>query len=119
MNVLIFSGRLAATPELKQSGDTTLTRFRLIRNEYAGKDEQGNRKEKQVSIPFTAFGKKAELIANNTMVGDQLTIRASVSNNNFTDSNNVERYDYNFEVEDVEFGAPGAEKRKKLAAEGK
>lgn len=119
MNVLIFAGRLAATPELKQHGETKVTRFRLIRNEYAGKDESGERRERQVSVPFAAFGKKAELIANNTMVGDQLIVHASISNNNYTDSNNVERYDYNFEVEQVEFGAPGAEKRKKLAAESK
>lgn len=117
MNLLIFTGRMAATPELKQHGETTLTRFRLIRNEYAGKDEQGHRKERQVTVPFTAFGKKAELIANNVMVGDQLVVHGSISNNNFTDAQEVERYDYNFEVEAIEFGAPGAEKRKKMAAD--
>lgn len=115
MNILIFTGRLAATPELKQHGDTKVTRFRLIRNEYAGKDKDGNRRERQVSIPFAAFGRLAELVADNTLVGDQLIAHASVSNNNYTDGQNVERYDYNFEVDHIEFGAPGPEKRKKLA----
>lgn len=116
MNIFIFDGRLAAAPELKTHGETNVLRFRLIRNEYAGKDkETGKRIEKQVSIPFTAFGARAELIAKNCMIGDQLIVHATISNNNFTDSNQVERYDYNFEVEQVDFGAPGAEKRKKLA----
>lgn len=35
MNLMIFAGRLAAAPELKQYGDTKVARFRLIRNEYA------------------------------------------------------------------------------------
>lgn len=119
MNIVIFSGRLAATPELETRGDTKLVKIRLIRNEYAGKDEGGNRKERQVSLPFTAFGSKAELLARNALVGDQLTVKGSIRNNNFTDGKGVERYEYNFELEEVEFGAPGPEKRKQLAAEGK
>lgn len=115
MNKLIFEGRAAAAPELHTYGDTKVTRFRLIRNEYAGKDGEGNRKERQVSIPFTAFAGMAETLARNVMTGDQLMIEAKLSNNNFTDKDEVERYDYNFEVVEFTYGAPGAEKRKKLA----
>lgn len=117
-NLVIFTGRLAATPELETHGDTKLTRIRLIRNEYAGKDDGGQRKERQVSVPFTAFGRQAEFLANNALVGDQLIVQASIRNNNYTDGEGRERYEFNFAVEGVEFGAPGAEKRKRLA-EGK
>lgn len=120
MNILIFAGRLAEMPELQQAGDTVLTRFRLIRNEYAGKDAEGQRRpDNQVSVQFTAFGKKAELLANYTMTGDQLMVHASISNNHFTDKHGVERYEHNFAVTEIEFGAPGQEKRKKLAAEAR
>lgn len=115
MNKLLFAGRVAAAPELKNYDDTKVARFRLIRNEYAGKDDEGNRKERQVSIPFSAFDSLAETLARNVLTGDQLMIEATVRNNNFTDKDQVERYDYNFEVVAFEYGAPGAEKRKKLA----
>lgn len=118
MNVMIFTGRLAATPELETRGQTKLTRFRLIRNEYAGKDDAGQRRERQVTVPFTAFGGLAEFLASNSLVGDQLQVRGSVRNNNYTDGEGRERYEFNFAVDEVEFGAPGPEKRKRLA-EGK
>lgn len=115
MNIVIFAGRVAATPKLEVHGETRVTRVRLIRNEYAGKDNNGDRKERQVTVPFTAFGGLAEMLADNVLVGDQLVIHATIRNNNYTDGEGVERYDYNYEVQDVEFGSPGAEKRKKLA----
>ncbi|GLR55185.1 single-stranded DNA-binding protein [Shinella yambaruensis] len=116
MNILIFSGRLAATPELETHGDTTLTRIRLIRNEYAGKDDAGNRKERQVTLSVTAFGGQAELLARSALKGDQLFVHASIRNNNFTDGKGIDRYEYNFELDEFEFGAPGPEKRQQLAA---
>lgn len=116
MNLFVFTGRLAAAPELIQTGKTPVTRFRLIRNEYAGKDEQGERRERQVTVQFAAFGGVAEMLANHAFTGDQLIVTASISNNNYTDGDGVERYGFNFEVGQVEFGAPGPEKRRRLAA---
>lgn len=118
MNLLIFTGRLANTPELETRGDTKLTRYRLIRNEYAGKDAAGQRRERQVSVAFTSFGQQAEFLAGNALVGDQLVIHAEIRNNNYTDSDGRERYEFNFHTKDVEFGAPGPEKRRRMA-EGK
>jgi len=115
MNIVIFTGRVAATPKLDIHGETRVARVRLIRNEYAGKDENGERRERQVSVPFTAFGRLAEMLADSVLVGDQLVIHATIRNNNYTDSAGVERYDYNYEVQDVEFGAHGQVKRQKLA----
>lgn len=119
MNIVIFTGRAAATPELESHGETKVTRFRLIRNEYAGRDDKGERRERQVSVPFTAFGRLAEMLADSVLVGDQLIVHATIRNNNYTDGKGVERYDYNFEAQEVEFGGPGPEKRKKLAEAGK
>lgn len=118
MNTLIFTGRLAAAPELRTHGNTKLARLRLIRNEYAGKDEHGERRERVVTLPFTAFGPIAERLAAHSLPGDQLLVRAAIRNNHYIDGNGIEHYDYNFDIEHVEFGAPGTQKRKRLAESG-
>lgn len=116
MNKFIFAGRVAAAPELKRTGSTTVVKFRLLRNEYAGKDDAGQAMERQVAIPFTVFGKRAEAISEHVLKGDQLIVEASIENNRYTDSHGEEKFDYNFIVSDFEFGAPGEEKRRQLAA---
>ena len=42
-------GNLAKDPELAVKGDTTYTRFCLVGNDYAGKDEHGNAREAATS----------------------------------------------------------------------
>lgn len=115
MNLHHFSGRATAAPTFQIVRDTKICRFRLIRNEYAGSDAQGERREREVSIQFVAFGGKAEHIANNLMVGDQVSVVAAIRNNNYEKDGQM-HYDYNFEVQDFEWGAPGAEKRAMLEA---
>lgn len=115
MNLIIFAGRVAAAPELKTHGDTKVVKFRLIRNEYAGTDDAGNKKERTVTLPLVAFGKRAQAIADNVRVGRQLIVHASIRNNNYGEGDQA-RYDYNFEVEDFEFGAPGQADREAMAA---
>ena len=114
-NILHFSGRLAAAPELAGNGDKARCKFRLIANEYAGKDDGGAVKERTVALPFTAFRAKAEAIAKHARKGDQLIVTARIENNNF-EHQGEERFDYNFIVDDFEFGAPGAESREVLAS---
>ena len=46
---------------------------------------------------------------------DQLIVEAKLSNNDFTDGEGIERYGYNFTVENFDFGAPGELKRAQLA----
>ena len=116
MNALHFDGRLTAAPILTAHGTVKVTKFTLIRNDYAGKDEDsGERKETPVSIQFTAFGVRGEAIARNAMKGDQLIVTAHLANNDYTDSNDIERYGYNFIIDDFTFGAPGEAKRARLA----
>lgn len=113
MNKFWFVGHVAAAPVLSNHGDT---KFTLIRNEYAGKDEgSGEARERQVSIQFTAFGPRGEAIAKHVMKGDQLSVEARLENNNFKDGEGVERFGFNFVVKDFEYGAPGQAKRRQLA----
>lgn len=117
MNHFHFTGRHAKAVTLQGTGDSAVAKFTLIRNQYAGKDKAtGESLEREVAIQFTAFGGKAEAIARNFLKGDQMAVVARVENNNYTDSDQVERYGFNFVVDEFEFGAPGEAKRNQLAA---
>ena len=116
MNHFHFTGRMAKAVTLSGQGDRAVAKFTLIRNQYAGKDEGGEALEKPVAVQFTAFRKKGEAIAKNFFKGDQMVVVARVENNNYTDKDGVDQYDFSFVVDDFDFGAPGEEKRAEFAA---
>jgi single-strand DNA-binding protein len=107
-------GNLAKNPELVAKADTAYTRFCLIGNDYAGKDEDGAAREVVTSLWFVAFGALGEVIANNARKGDQLILDARIRANNWTDQQGERQYDYSFVVEGFRFGAPGKVKREEL-----
>ncbi|MCL2876525.1 MAG: single-stranded DNA-binding protein [Betaproteobacteria bacterium] len=111
----MFIGNLAKAPVLAGNAERAVCKFVLISNEYAGKDEQGQAKERQVSLQFTAFRGKAEAIAKHTFKGDQLIVDYRIENNHYQ-KEGEDIYDYNFIVEDFSFGAPGKEKQAARAA---
>jgi single-strand DNA-binding protein len=115
-NAFHFDGRIAKAPALTRPGNTTVCKFTLIRNEFAGMEASGQpRQERIVSIQFTAFGKSAEAIAQHAMEGDQLIVTARIDNNNYKDKDQNDVYGHNFVVDDWTFGAPGSKKREQLA----
>jgi single-stranded DNA-binding protein len=79
-------GNLAKNPELIAKADTSYTRFCLIGNDYAGKDEGGAAREVATSLWFVAFGPLGEAIAKNARKGDQLILDARIRANNWTDA---------------------------------
>jgi len=108
-------GNLAKNPELAVKADTTYTRFCLVGNDYAGKDEHGNAREVTTSVWFVAFESLGEAIAKNARKGDQLIVQAQIRSNNWTDKDGEKQYDYSFVVQNFRFGAPGRAKREELA----
>lgn len=115
-NAFHFDGRIASAPTLTRPGTSSVCKFTLIRNEFAGTDDQGTaRPERKVAVQFTAFGKRAEAIAQHVSEGDQLIVTARIDNNNYS-KDGVDVFGFNFVVEDFDFGAPGARKREQLAA---
>jgi len=102
-NIFLFAGRLAEAPTLR--GPAKVCRFRLLRNEYAGHDDANNRKERVVSIDFTAFGGLGETIARTVGKGDQLFVDARITNNNYTDEGGRQVYGHSFIVFGFEYGA--------------
>jgi single-strand DNA-binding protein len=108
-------GNLAKNPELTVKGDTTYTRFCLVGNDYAGKDDDGNNREVTTSLWFVAFEALGEAIAKNARKGDQLILQAQVRSNNWTDADGEKQYDYSFVAQSFRFGAPGKAKREELS----
>jgi single-strand DNA-binding protein len=104
-------GNLARDPELTAKNDTSYTRFCLIGNDYAGKDEEGTAREVVTSIWFVAFGALGEAIGKNARMGDQLIVDACIRVNNWTDKQGEKRYDYSFVVQGFRFGAAGRVRR--------
>ena len=104
-------GNLARNPELVAKNDTSYTRFCLVGNDYAGKDEEGAAKEVTTSVWFVAFGPLGEVLAHNARKGDQLIVEARVRANNWTDKNGEKQYDHSFIADGFRFGAPGKIKR--------
>ena len=107
-------GNLAKNPELDSKGTTSYTRFCLIGNDYAGKDEDGGARETTTSLWFVAFGQLGETIAKSARKGDQLLVQARIRANNWTDKQGEKQYDYSFVVEGFRFGAPGRAKREQF-----
>jgi single-strand DNA-binding protein len=104
-------GNLARNPELVNKADSSYTRFCLIGNDYAGREDDGSAREVVTSLWFVAFGPLGEAIAANARKGDQLVVKARIRANNWTDDQGEKQYDYSFVVDGFRFGAPGRAKR--------
>ena len=109
-------GNLARNPELVAKSDTLYTRFCLVGNDYAGRDEEGAAREVVTTVWFVAFGALGEALAKNARKGDQLMVAARVRSNNWTDKQGEKQYDHTFVVEGFRFGAPGPAKRAEFDA---
>ena len=114
---LIAVGNLARNPELVAKGEMLYTRFCLVGNDYAGRDEEGAAREVITSLWFTAFGALGEAIAKNALKGDQLIVEARVRANNWTDKQGEKQYDHSFVLDSFRFGAPGPAKRVEFEAQ--
>lgn len=111
-----FIGRLAAVPTLTRHGDTSVTRFILIRNEYAGKNSKtGEIRVRNVALPLTVFNGQSKALAEYYCIGDQLIVFYRIENNHYTDKDGDKCYSFNFIVDGWQFGAPNETKRQRLA----
>ena len=90
-------GNLARNPELVAKSDTLYTRFCLVGNDYAGRDEEGAAREVVTTLWFVAFGSLGEAIAKNVRKGDQLIVEARVRSSDLVVS--VEDDGRGFDVE--------------------
>jgi single-strand DNA-binding protein len=110
-------GNLAKDPESTLKGSITCTRFVLMGNDFAGKDDNGNARETTTSVLFVAFDRLGEIIANNARIGDQLIVQAQLRSNTWIDKSGAKQFDNDFVVQSFRFGAPGRAKREEFAAQ--
>jgi len=107
-------GNLAKSPELESKASGSFTRFCLIGNDFAGRDDDGEARELTTSLWLVAFGATAEAIAKHARRGDQLIVHAGIRANNWTNDQGEKQYDYSFVVDGFKFGAPGRLKREEF-----
>ena len=109
-------GHLARNPERVTHPDKPHTRFCLVGNDYAGRDDDGAAREVVTSLWFVAFGPLGDAIARNCRKGDQLFVEARVRASNWTDKQGEKQYDHSFIVDGFKFGSPGPARREQLQA---
>jgi single-strand DNA-binding protein len=109
-------GHLARTPERITHHDKPHTRFCLVGNDYAGRDDDGAAKEVVTSLWFVAFGPLGDAIARHCRKGDQLLVEARVRASHWMDKQGEKQYDHSFIVDGFKFGSPGPARREQLEA---
>lgn len=115
MNKGFFTGRVAKAPIYRDGGGQPVCYINLVRNEYAGRGDEGEVNEREVGIQFTAFGSLATTLKDHALVGDQLIIEYHVANAKRERAPGMIEYGFSFLVDSFEFGAPGQIKRERLA----
>jgi single-strand DNA-binding protein len=87
VNKVILVGRLTADPEVKATPTGVyVATMRLATNTYAGKDEEGNRKEQAEFHQLVVFGKSAEFAGQYLRKGRQIYAEGRLKTSSWTDS---------------------------------
>lgn len=102
MNKCIFTGRLCADPELRQTpSNISVCRFRIaVNRQYA--DANGERKADFISC--TAWRNTAEFVSKYFQKGSAIVVEGSLQNADYTDANGTKHYAMDVQVSSVEFG---------------
>ena len=95
MNKVVLSGRLTRDPELKESGESKVTRFSLAVTRQFKRDEAD-------FINCVAFGKNAENIAKYCTKGSPLAIVGNIRTGSY-DKDGVKVYTTDVVTESFEF----------------
>jgi len=87
VNKVILIGRLTADPEVKATPTGVyVATMRLATNTYAGKDEEGNRKEQAEFHHLVVFGKSAEFAGQYLRKGRQIYAEGRLKTSSWTDN---------------------------------
>lgn len=97
MNNVFLKGRLVADPQVRQSGDNTMTTFTIAVDKYS---KEGNKAD---FIDCVAFKKTAEFISNYFNKGKEIIVIGSISVNTYQDKDGNTKKSVNVIVSNVEF----------------
>jgi single-strand DNA-binding protein len=93
VNKVILIGNLAADPEVKATPNGTyIANLRLATNTYAGKDDDGKRKEQTEFHHLVVFGKQAEFAGQYLRKGRLLYADGRLRTNSWVDTAGQKHY---------------------------
>jgi single-strand DNA-binding protein len=104
VNKVILVGNLAADPDVKATPKGTyVANLRLATNTYAGKDEDGSRKQHAEFHNLVAFGKLAEFVGQYLHKGRSIYAEGRLHTSSWEDAAGQKRYRTEVILEDVQF----------------
>ena len=104
VNKVILLGNLTADPDVKASPKGTyVAKLRLATNTYAGKDDEGARKEHTEFHSLVAFGKLAEFAGQYMHKGRQVYVEGRLQTSSWDDASGQKRYRTEIVLEKLEF----------------
>lgn len=108
MNKVILMGRLTSDPDIRQAGETTVTRFSLAVDRRYKKDG-----EQSADFPsIVAFGKTAEFISKYFHKGMKIALEGRIQTGSYTNKDGVKHYTTDVIAEAVEFAESKKEETK-------
>ena len=114
-NLVSLSGRLTADPELKttQSGISNCRICIAVNRPY-----QKDKEQEADFINVVAWRQTAEFICKYFQKGSPITVRGSMRNNNYTDSNGVKHYTMDVQADNVGFALKNSSDNVSASAAG-
>ncbi len=107
VNKVLLIGYLAADPEVKATPKGTyVAKMRLATHSYAGKDDEGNRKEQTEFHNLVAFGKMAEFAGQHLHKGRLIYADGRLQTSTWDDPSGQKRYRTEVVVEEIHFVGP-------------
>ena len=104
VNKVILVGNLTAAPDVKATPKGTyVARLRLATNSYAGKDEEGKRKEHAEFHSLVAFGKLAEFAGQYLEKGRSIYVEGRLHTSSWEDTGGQKRYKTEIVVDELRF----------------
>ena len=102
VNKVLLVGYLAADPDVKATPKGTyVATLRLATHSYAGKDEEGNRKEQTEFHSLVAFGKTAEFVSQYLHKGRLVCADGRLQTRSWEDAAGQKRYRTEVVVEEL------------------
>ena len=108
-NLVILIGRIAAAPETRQSGETSVTNFNLVTDRPKLVDGKTVKNDKGYTdtIPefhrITAFNGLGQTVAKHKAKGDVVEVQGRLHYSKWTDKDQIERYSVEIIAEEVLF----------------
>jgi single-strand DNA-binding protein len=104
VNKVILVGNLAAAVEVKATPKGMyVAKMRLATNTYAGKDDDGNRKEQTEFHSLVAFGKLAEFAGQHLQKGRQIYVEGRLHTSSWEDAPGQKKYRTEIVVDEIKF----------------